>query len=307
MSRPLILVALLLALPACAHDSSLNARVSNAEQLAREADDNLKEADRLMKTGGDLDKASSLIKDAREKSEDRAMAFYADRENLEDRISQADSRLTAARDAKTRREIAAAVPERKEKCDRLIADFKSAADALQDRPALDRKRTKQARDAMEAASRFLDDSKRFEIDGSWSAYAQGAKREVAQRQVQVTLAEAILSFYEGPVARSNEGKALFDKSKTAKKADEKNGLVAQSRDAYQACTKAAGDLLGANPGLEREALALGGPKVSAKTFATACETQAKSLDAILNPPGKGGAAKAASTTGSASRPSCATA
>ena len=215
MSRPLILVALLLALPACAHDSSLNARVSNAEQLAREADDNLKEADRLMKTGGDLDKASSLIKDAREKSEDRAMAFYADRENLEDRISQADSRLTAARDAKTRREIAAAVPERKEKCDRLIADFKSAADALQDRPALDRKRTKQARDAMEAASRFLDDSKRFEIDGSWSAYAQGAKREVAQRQVQVTLAEAILSFYEGPVARSNEGKALFDKSKTA--------------------------------------------------------------------------------------------
>jgi predicted nucleic acid-binding Zn-ribbon protein len=281
--RRLSCTLIVIALAGCAHDSSLNARVANAEQLAHDADDDLKQADRLMKGGTDLDKAADLLRDAKDKVADRAMAFYADKENLEDRISQAESRLSAAKDAKLRRDIAAQIPERKEKCERLVADFRSGADALQDRQGLDRKRTKQARDAMESATRFLDESKSFEIDGNWLAYAQGARRELAQRQVQVTLAEAILTFYEGPVARNNEAKGLFDKSKTAKKPEEKTALMTQARDAYLSCNKTANDLLAATPALEREALALGGPKVNAKTFAAACDAQAKSVDGILNP------------------------
>jgi len=108
--------------------------------------------------------------------------------------------------------------------------------------------------------------------------------------VQITLAEAILSFMEGPVAKNLQAKALFDKAKLEKKAEEKAALFTQARDTWLACGKDAAALVAQNPGLEREAMALGAPKLNAKSFAAACETQAKSTDSIVNPAAKPGKA-----------------
>jgi hypothetical protein len=244
-----------------------------------------------------LDEAGVLLVEAQEKVEDRQMAFYADRENLEDRLSQANSRLAAARDAKHRREIAQAVPRRVESSDALLAEFRSAADALRDRTALDRAKVTRARTALDAARRFLDESKAFEIDSRWTAYAAGARKELTGRQVQVTLAEAVVAFLEGPVAKNLAAKELFEKAKAEKKAEDRPALFAQARDAWLACGRDAAALLAQNPGLEREPMPLGAPKLTPKTFAAACEAQAKSADGIANPPakpaGKGSAPKKA--------------
>lgn len=292
----LVLGACCAALVGCAADSSLNARLAGAEQLAREANQALKDADQRMRAE-QLDEAGELLVEVREKVEDRQMAFYADRENLEDRLSQANSRLAAARDAKHRREIAQAVPGRIESCDALLAEFRSSADALRDRAALDRPKTTRARSALEAARRFLEDSKAFEIDSKWTAYAAGARKELAGRQVQVTLAEAVVAFLEGPVAKNQAAKALFEKAKAEKKAEDRPALIAQARDSWLACGKDAAALLAQNPGLEREPMPLGAPKLTPKTFAAACEAQAKAADGIANPPpkpaGKAPAAKKA--------------
>ncbi|MBI5547172.1 MAG: hypothetical protein HY901_25100 [Deltaproteobacteria bacterium] len=292
--RRLLLLASILSLAGCAHDSSLAARDATAAQLAREAEDGLKEADGLLKAGTDLDKVAELLQEARSRVEDRGMVFYADRENLEDRLSQADSRLVAARDTKLRREIAAQIPERKEKCEALLVEFRSAADALQDRATLDRPKAQSARQALEAATRFLDDSKPLGIDASWTAYATGARKELAGRTVQVTLAEAVLSFYEGPVAKNAEAKGLLEQGKASKQPEERTSLVIRARDAWQSCATDAAALIAQAPALEREPLKLPGTRATAKSFAAACESQAKSAEAVLNPPAAkpGKAAKA---------------
>jgi hypothetical protein len=273
---------LLLGLPACAHDSSLQGRLAGAEQLVREIEEDLKGADKGIKTG-DVDRAVDLLADAKEKVQDRQMLYYVDRENLEDRIAQGESRCVAAKDAKLRREVAAQIPDRKEKGDGLMADFRSAADALQDRAGLSRKRAQNAREAFDAANRFIEESKRFEIDSNWVFYVNGMKRELAQRTAQLTLAEAILSFVEGPLAKSVQAKAAFDKVKTAKNREEKTALLTQSHDLYLACNTDGAALTAAAPALEREFLLVNGAKTSVKAFVASCDAQAKTVDAVLNP------------------------
>jgi hypothetical protein len=283
MARTLLLAAVLfLGLPSCAHDSSLQGRLAGAEQLVREIEEDLKGADRNIKSG-EVDKAMDQLQDAKEKVQDRQMLYYADRENMEDRISQAESRGVAARDAKLRREIAAQIPEQKAKGDQAMTEFRGAADALQDRAALNRKRAERAREAFDAVTHFLDDSKRFEIDSAWLSYAQGLRRELAQRTAQLTLAESILGFLEGPVAKSAAAKAAFDKVKMSKKHDEKTVLLTQARDGYLACGTDAAALVAQAPVLERESLTVNGAKTTVKAFAAACEAQARTVDGILNP------------------------
>lgn len=270
-------------LAACAHDSSLNARLAGAAQLVRDAEDDLKQADRRIQAD-DLDKAGELLADARTKVEDRQMAFYADRENIEDRLAQAEARLAAAKDSKVRREIAARVPEQKEKAERAMSELRATSDALRDRASLDRMKAQRARAALEAATRLLDDSKRFEIDAGWAAYAKGARAEIAPRAVQMALAEALLAFLEGPVAKGTQAKELFERAKSVNKAEERTALYTQSRESYLACGKDAGALLAQTPPLEREPLSLsGGRKATTKAFAAGCDTQVKVIEDLLNP------------------------
>jgi hypothetical protein len=278
----LLAAVLCLGLPACAHDSSLQGRLAVAEQLVREIEEDLKGADRSLKAG-EVDRAVDLLKDAKEKVQDPQMVYYADRENMEDRISQGESRCAAAKDAKERREVAALIPERKEKADQAMAEFRAAADALQDRASLNRKRAEKAREAFDAAIRFLDESKRFEIDPAWTAYAKAQRKELSQRTAQLVVAESILSFLEGPVARSAQAKASFEKVKQSKKHDEKTVLLTAARDGYLACGTDAAALVAQAPTLERESITVNGAKTTVKAFAAACEAQARTVDGILNP------------------------
>lgn len=290
MPRHLLAALLAASLGAsCAHDTSVGARVAGAQQLVDEAEAKLKAANDLVKGDQDLDKAGRLLEDAKELTQDPAMLYYADRENLEDRVSQASSRLAAARDARHRREIAAKVPERKERATTLLTEFRAAADVLQDRAALDRKRAGRAREALDAGLRFLDESKEFEIDSGWASFSLTARKELVGRTVQVVLAEALMAFMDGPVAHNARAKKLFDESKAAR-AEEKTALLAQARDAWLACGKDAAALVAQTPALEREQLQVAGApaKATAKSFAAACEAQAKSADGLLNKaPAKG--------------------
>ncbi|MGC4120945.1 MAG: hypothetical protein QM765_41495 [Myxococcales bacterium] len=283
MLRTIIVTLLAAALgTACAHDTSVGARVAGAQQLVDEAEARLKTANDLIKTDRDLEKAEKLLAEAKELTGDSAMLYYADRENLEDRVSQAFTRLATARDARHRREVAAKVPERKERATALLTDFRTAADLLQDRIALDRKRTARARETLESGLRFLDESKELEIDANWSSFSATARKELTGRTVQVALAEALMSFTEGPVAQNAKAKKHFDDSKAAKP-EEKVALLAQARDAWLACGKDAAALVAQAPSLEREQLQIAGasPKTTAKSFAAACEAQAKSADGLL--------------------------
>jgi len=280
-----VLLAALLG-PSCAHDTSVTARVAVAQQLVDEAEAKLKAANDLIKVEGDLDQAGEYLAEAQELTQDPRMIYYVDRENLEDRVSQAGTRLAAARDAKHRREIAAKVPARKERATALLAELRSAADLLQDRAHLDRKRAGRAREALDGALRFLDESKEFEIDAGWTSFAATARKELVGRTVQGVLAEALMSFREGPVAHSAKAKRLFEESKGAKPAD-RSELLGQARDAWLACSKDAAALVAQTPALEREALHLAGTKATVKSFAAACAAQARSAEGLLKAPAKG--------------------
>ncbi|HEY3445095.1 MAG TPA: hypothetical protein VGK67_01980 [Myxococcales bacterium] len=290
MRRPFLAAVLLCAAlgAGCAHDTSVDARVAGAQQLVREAEDRLRAANDLIKADRDLDKAGKLVAEARELTQEPQMLYYADRENLEDRISQAGARLTAARDARHRREIAARVPERKERATALLAEFRTAADLLQDRAALDRKRTAKARETLDEGLRFLNDSKEFEVDAGWASFSSVGRKELLGRTVQVVLAESLMSFLDGPVAQNAKAKKLFDESKAAK-GEEKAALLTQARDAWLACGKDAAALVAQTPALEREPLQVPGAKTTAKSFAAACEAQAKSVEGLLKAPAKGAA------------------
>lgn len=292
MRRVLPSLALAALVASCAHDTSLGARQASALKLVREAEERLRSADRVIKTGEDLDRAADLLKESRDLCQEPAMAYYVDRENLEDRIAQAGARLDAARDAKLRKELAAQVPDRKEKAEAAMAEFRTAADALQDRATLDRKKAGKAREALDAATKFFEDSKRFELDPGWAAYAAGCRKELGGRTVQVTLAEALMRFVEGPVAKSAEAKALLEKGKGAK-AEEKTELLTRARDTFLACHREAAELVAQVPTLGGESVQAGGQKVAPKLFAAMCEAQAKAVDGVLNPKAAkaGGAAK----------------
>jgi hypothetical protein len=277
-------LGLVLGMLSCAHDQGLQARLASAEENAREAEASLQEADRCLRME-ELGRAGQLLADVRERVDDRQMVYYPDRENLEDRLKSAQARLDMARDVKRRQETASKAVVHKEKVDKAVAKARAALEPLLKRQdPLTRKLTKSAHQAIDDVRQLLNDGKPLESNADYARYVQSVNGQLTPLLAQLAIFDGLLAFLEGPVARHEEARTLLGKASAEKETRARGELWTAAKERFLTCVKDGSALVSQSSSLAGELLLVQSQKMTPQAFIASCDAEAKSVDALLNPP-----------------------
>lgn len=266
---------------------SLDERIAHSGLVAQKAQALIEQANSQADAQA-LDKADASLSQAREQMANPEMVYYLDHDNLRERLKQAEVHLGAAREAQRQRALDQRVAEQRRETQKALDELWAAVKALDNRTELGRTGVASARQAAETAGARLREGEKLEPqDARYAAWAQDCRKQMTHGLERIALAQKLTDFLEGPVADEAAAHGLLEKANGEAKAlpEERKKLLTAAREKYLACAAAAARLLSSAPDLSREVLPAAAAKAKAtpKTFAAACEAQAKAMDQALNP------------------------
>ncbi len=279
-------IVLVLSAVSCAHDNGFQSRLVRAEENAAQAEKLLSEGNQQLQEGN-LDKAARLLANARARVDDQQMIYYPDRENLADRLGQAEDLLEKAFDLRRRQQIAAQATIHRQNVEKAQKELRIAVDALGIRKNLSSKLVDNAFDAAKELEEVLLKGQELESNADYSKYVAKVRQQHAKQMPKIEFARSLVFFLEGPAKLRDQAKAKLDESKLEKIADQRSAILTEARDAFIQCSEQTKKLLAQHPTTKRQTFYLqNNRKSSPLALLTECRNQAKLVDRILTPSSK---------------------
>lgn len=272
----------LLFFSACA-SKSLQARMAHSERRGAEAEQALDQAQASL-AALEPEAAHKQLEEARTALRDPDFAYYPERDQLRQRLTQLEKQLPVAQRQRAARDL-------QEKVASHQLEVQAAMEKLEAlRPALTaveptEDALSQSQDALKDALDALHDGEALEpMSLSYLRYTIAARKKLERINDDVKRVEQRWVFQGGPLKAFQRAQRLMTEAKAEKQRDEKRERWEDAQGEFRTCSEEGAFLLSQHPALTQSRWTLAGVPRSAGSLVQQCKQQLSSLAKLLTPP-----------------------
>jgi hypothetical protein len=268
-----------LLLSACATSTSAPRAKTFDDKEALRAEQAMNQAEQQL-DALDVENAQHQLVEARQSLKSPDLEYYPERDMLRARFRKLVSRLSAAKATKERMERELVMTRQEQRVVDALDRFETTLEPLR-LASVNRAEVDRAKQAFHQTREALAEGKSLELHfPPYAKFATETEATLNQKKTDITLAEAVLAFLDGPAASKDKAQRLLGDASKASRTT-RPALYKDALAQLQSCKLSGKEMLSTTPKLDRAPVLVGGQQTTPQGVTRFCEARAQVVEKRL--------------------------